>query len=131
MTIESNSGSDEFDPWQSTQIYIVLRRLNRLVLPGLAALYFIMVMAWDASYGLQIIGSLAVINVLLGGLEAVAEKSGKYIDAIYDGELDIIEHPDGLHTYLLSLDKYPERLATKKRIVFKVNRPSKPYNDSE
>ena len=128
MTTESNSEFEEASspesgrkPWLSEHAYVTLKWLNRCILPGTAALYFLLVEVWGFSNGLQVIGAIAVMNTLLGALETLAERSYDQSDAKYDGDLEIIEHPDGIHTYLLSLNSYPEHLAEKNRIIFKVN----------
>lgn len=105
----------------SDKVYNAMKQTSQIWLPALAALYFGLGQWWGFPKIEEVIGSITVVDTVLGtivvGLARSYKKSGK----AYGGDLNITEREDDV-TIELDVSKDPEVLATQDQVMFKVNR---------
>lgn len=61
----------------SNKVYDVLKIIALVVLPGLGTLYFTLAGIWGLPYGEEIMGTIAAIEVCLGGFLEYSNKQYK------------------------------------------------------
>lgn len=59
------------------KVYDVLKLIALVVLPGIGTLYFTLAGIWGLPYGEQILGTIAALEVFLGGFLEYANKQYK------------------------------------------------------
>ena len=52
----------------SNRLFNALRWIAQYLLPGVSTLYFALATIWGFGYGEQVIGTLAAVNIFLGGI---------------------------------------------------------------
>lgn len=109
-------------PFLSARSYDALKFLAQIGLPALGSLYFALAAIWGLPNSGQVVGTVTVVDGLLGALLGLSTASYKASGAKYDGEINIIEHPEK-KTFSLDLKSDPEELENKKEVVFKINPP--------
>lgn len=105
-------------PALSNKVYNGLKLLVTVLLPGAAVLYLALVGIWHFPAGEQVAGTIAAVNVFLGGLLHLSTATYNGSGAKYDGVLSYVNHADGSTLKLQSLD--PSAVATKPSVTLKV-----------
>lgn len=108
-------------PVLGDKFYNALRLLVTVVLPGLTVLYLALVGIWHFPAGEQVAGTIAAVNVFLGGLLHLSSATYSASGAKYDGVLSYVNHAEGSTLKLQSLD--PSAVATKSSVTLKVETP--------
>lgn len=116
-------------PILGDKLYNVLKVLVTLFLPGLAVLYLALVGIWHFPAGEQVAGTIAAINVFLGGLLHLSTATYNASGVAFDGVLGYVNHENGSTLKLHSLD--PNALATKSSVTLKVEPSSAPVDTSD
>ena len=107
-------------PMFSNRWYDGLKYVALVVLPAFSALYFGLGEIWGLPKVTEVIGSIAVIDTVLGMLLRSSNQNYKKSDARFDGTINKIEGEDST-LYSLNLDGDPEKvLAAKDEVLFKV-----------
>lgn len=75
-------------PILTDKVYDLLSWLVKYVLPGLGTLYFGLSEIWGFPYGVQVVGTLALVATFLGGLLFVSKKSYYDSDVRFDGRVN-------------------------------------------
>jgi len=104
----------------SNRVYDILKTAATVTLPALGALYFTLSLIWGFPRANDVVGSIAAINVFLGGLARVSTRSYNKSDSKYDGTMDV-EETDGSKKFMLNFDGDPSDLDQKKEVTFKIN----------
>lgn len=105
----------------SNKLYSKLKWGIAIVLPAISTLYFTLGSIWGLPYVSEVIGSIAALTTFLGIIVGVSSKSYYNSDARYDGSVNVYDTPHDTVLYSLDLNQEPERIITKKEIVFRVN----------
>ena len=92
-----------------------------LFLPLLGAFWFGIASIWNLDYSEQIAGTIAVLNVLLGGLAAASKKLYDVSGAKYVGVVNVTVDDAGKKIYELDMGDELDNLDKKSEITFKVN----------
>lgn len=79
----------------SNQTYDIGRNLTQYWLPATGALYFTLSEIWNLPYAIQIVGTIAAIEIFLGVVLGLSKKSYEDSDAPYDGSLVVGKDADG------------------------------------
>lgn len=104
----------------SNGVYDILKHGAQFGFPAVIALYYALSQVWGFPNAEQVMGTLAAINVFIGGLVGTSAKAYKSSGAKYDGVLDIKEENAKI-TATLNLDGPAEDLLTQSEATFKVN----------
>lgn len=107
------------------KIYDILKFLAMVVLPGLGTLYFALAGIWHLPNGEQVVGSIAAVNVFLGGIAKFSSQpasSSSDPTKTYAGVLSYVNKEDGSELHLKDLD--PSVIADEKNgeVTFKIQR---------
>jgi hypothetical protein len=95
--------------------------LSLLVLPIFATAYFGLAQIWGFPMAEQVLGTVAVIETLIGGLMRISKVQYENSDARFDGSITVSpgENED---TSNLNVSLDPAAIADKDEIVVKVKR---------
>lgn len=105
----------------SDKVYNGLKQTSQIWLPALAALYFGLGNLWGFPKIEEVIGSITVVDTVLGTIVVGLARSYKNSGKAYGGDLNILEGEDSVQIEL-DVSKDPEVLATQDQVMFKVNR---------
>lgn len=106
----------------SNTLYDRLRAVAQYWLPGLGAFYFAIANIWGLPYAEEVLGTIAAIEVLLGTVLGLSNKSyyDTVGDPVFDGQL-VVNKEDALKdTYTLELDVPLYELDGREEIVLQV-----------
>jgi hypothetical protein len=108
-------------PIFSSKVYDVLKPINAVILPGVAALYFALAGLWDLPQAEKVVGTVAAVNVFLGLLLGLSTRQFNNSDAKFDGVINIQDSITGPRVFSLELNDDPELLENKKTVTFRMN----------
>jgi hypothetical protein len=104
------------------RVYDILKPVTTTLLPGAGALYFALAGIWGFPNGEQVVGTIAAVNVFLGLFVTISSATYNRSDKKYDGDIEVVEDPDGKLTFGLGLNTVPEDLKDKQQVLFRVNK---------
>lgn len=104
----------------NNKAYDVAKKVAQIWLPAFGAAYFSLAQIWGLPSAEQVVGTVTVIDTLLGVLLGISSSSYNNSDKPYDGQMIAINKPDGGKTFSLQLDSDPLELEGKEKVVFKV-----------
>lgn len=109
----------------SDTLYNLLKRTSLFVLPALAAAYFGLAQIWGLPKAEEVVGTVAVLETLLGVLLRVSQAQYAKTDEKFDGEVvvtpDVDEDgPTGMANMNFSVD--PTAVYDKDEVLFKVKK---------
>lgn len=67
----------------SNKAFDILAFIQRKLLPGLGTLYFALVKIWGLPYGVEIVGTIAAVDVFLGTLLGISTEKYKRDQELY------------------------------------------------
>lgn len=111
---------NESKPWISNRTYDFWKYVAQIFLPAFGALYFGLSQIWGLPKGGEVVGTITVIDTFLGVLLKLSTNQYNNSEAKYDGKIDVMES-DGENT-TLGVSMNPASVASKKEVVFKVDR---------
>jgi len=91
-------------PLLSDRKYTILKHISAIGLPSVGALYFALASLWHLPNAEQVVGSIAAVNVFMGGLMGVSQASYNASDAKYSGDLLVGETVDGFKTIQVAMN---------------------------
>ena len=91
-------------PLLSDRNYTILKHISAIGLPSVGALYFALASLWHLPSAEQVVGSIAAVNVFMGGLMGAAQSSYNASDAKYAGDLLVGETVDGFKTIQVAMN---------------------------
>lgn len=109
----------------SSSVYDKLKASSLYILPALAAAYFGIAQIWGLPKAEEVVGTVAVIETLLGAMLKVSNVQYENSGAKYDGTVGIFPGgvtEEGVQTSNLNFSIDPNGVATKNEIVLKINR---------
>ena len=105
----------------SNGAYDKLLAASLYILPALAAAYFGVAQIWGLPKAAEVVGTVVVLETLIGALIRISRQQYENSDAKYDGAI-VIEPGENEHSTNLNVSLDPEAVASKKEIVVKVDR---------
>lgn len=112
----------------SNKMYDRLKYVALVILPAFSALYFGLGQIWGLPKIEEVVGTVAVIDTVLGMLLRQSNQNYKNSDERFDGHLDVIPEEDGT-AVALSVDGNPEEiLEEKNELTLKVNKDEQPID---
>lgn len=116
-------GNDPTDFTKLKPPISLVKTISYLVLPGYASIYFLLSFVWDFPAVKNVLGVFALISFSLGlYLEFKANH--------YDGQIVVMNDPDGKKTFMLEIAQDPNQLEVMKTVLFKVTNERSPgYED--
>ena len=119
MSVNLNVASTDTPGFLSDRMYSFLRFLAVILLPALGSAYFALAGIWGLPNAEEVVGTIMVVDTLLGVLVRTARKSYESDDARFDGEIEVAPDPEnGLTNLNVSLN--PEAIAGKDEILVKI-----------
>lgn len=115
-------------PKLSDKVYDILKPIVTVYLPGLSTLYFVVAQIWGLPAPEEVVGTIAAVNVFLGGILHVSTKAyNSATDSdgpVYAGSLDYSKTPDGkgLVTFNIDPNSDADTWANQEEVTFKVNK---------
>lgn len=104
------------------KFYDLLKVLALVVLPVAGALYFTLGKILDWPNVREIVGTIVVVNAVLGTLVYLSARVWMNSDIRFDGQMDIQEHDNGKVVQMAFDDENQlETLTDKKEVRFKIN----------
>lgn len=105
----------------SNKVYDRLKWVSFVLLPALGAAYFAFSQLLGLPYGVEVVGSLAILDTLLGTLLGKSTQQYQNSDARFDGSINVESFEDeGYSNLNVQLD--PAAIAGKDEVTVKVNR---------
>lgn len=103
-------------------VYDTLKYVAQVVLPAAGALYFTLSQIWGFPNGVEVVGTLAAVDLFLGVVLGISSSAYKNSDEQFDGSIDIYEDED-VKRFTLNVDGDPYEIENKDQIVLKVKTP--------
>lgn len=107
----------------NSKIYDKLKYIALVILPAFSALYFGLGEIWGLPKVTEVIGTIAVLDTVLGGFIRQSNLKYKNSDERFDGSIEVSEEDDR-KMFSLNLDSDPEKLDQKNEVVFRVDTPT-------
>lgn len=106
----------------SNKTYDALKWVAQILLPGLGALYFGLGQVWGFPNVEEVVGTITLIDIFLGGLLGFSSASYKKSDDYRDGSLTQVgSDPDtGMPHLAMTLNKTPDELMGKETVRLEV-----------
>lgn len=113
-------------PVLSDRTYNFLKWLVLIALPAASAFFVTVAALWDLNpdFVTKVVGTLTGLATLLGILIGISTASFNRMDPKYAGDLVVRNSEEGSPQLFLALDKHPDHLLGKDKIVLKVNNQS-------
>lgn len=118
---EAPVASPEPNGYLSPSNYEKLKGLSLYVLPALAAAYFGIAQIWGLPKAEEVVGTVVVLETLLGVVLGRSKAVYNASEEKYDGSIVITPSEDGMADMGISLK--PDRLERKDEILVKVKHP--------
>lgn len=109
--------------------YDVLKYIALVVLPAIGALYFGLAGIWDLPKVNEVLGTIAVLDTVLGLILKKSNDVYMQSDARFDGKIEVEEREDGGKTASMVVEGDPEQALEKQELTFKVDGPQTPVDD--
>ena len=101
----------------NNKVYTIVKWVTQYLLPGSGTLYFTLAQIWGLSYGEQVIGTIAALNIFLGVLLGIS--SASYREKGMDGQF-LIDTSGEKDIYRLDLGTHLEDLAQQQTVTLVV-----------
>jgi len=113
--------NDEYTPLFSNRVYDVLKYIALVILPAASALYFGLGEIWDLPKVTEVIGTISVLDTVLGMIIRSDNIRYRNSDARFDGKIAEVE-VKGDNNYSLDVKGDPaEVLETQEEVLLKVS----------
>jgi hypothetical protein len=107
-------------PLLNDRVYNILKFFAMILLPAVASLYYALAAIWHLPKAEEIVGSITVVDTLLGTLLGITTGQYNRSGAKYDGELVVEDRNNGKAMFSLELATDVTELDKKKEITFRV-----------
>jgi hypothetical protein len=105
----------------SSKIYDQLKFIAQVALPALGTLYFTLAGIWSLPAPEQVVGTIVAVDTFLGVLLHLSTNKYNQSEDKYAGEI-VTSETKNKKLYSLELKDSPEKLDTKKEVLFKVRK---------
>lgn len=92
--MSSNTVTTTSSPVLSNAVYDKLKFVAQVVLPALGALYFGLSEIWALPYGVEVVGTITVVDVFLGAVLQLSTKQYNHSEDKFDGALVVDSKSD-------------------------------------
>jgi len=104
-----------------TKVYDFLKFLAMVLLPAVGAAYFSLAGIWGLPNADQVVGTITVIDTLLGVLLRISTNAYDKLPEAYDGHIAIlVDEVADKKTFSLELDDDPQTLIGRDKVTFRV-----------
>lgn len=110
-------------PFLSNKSYDALKWVAQIGLPALGTLYSALALIWGFPFAEEIVGSVIALDLFLGTLLGISNRTYHRSGAKYDGELVVDTRDPKKDVYSLNLDTPLEELSGTESITLKVENP--------
>lgn len=107
---------------KSNKLYDILKWIAQVLLPASGAAYFGLAEIWGLPNADKVVGTIVVIDTLLGVLLGLSSRAYNNSEARFDGQINVEEREDGGKTASMVVDEDPEVALKKDELTFKVNK---------
>lgn len=111
-------------PLLSNSTYDLLVKLNQLVLPAMATLYFTLATIFNLPAAEQVVAAAAAFATFFGVVLGISARSYAASGAAYQGAINVTPTEDGGRMFSLELEGDPADVEFMDHVNFKVNHPS-------
>lgn len=101
------------------KLYDVLKFLALVLFPALGTAYFALAGIWGLPSAQEVVGTIVVVDTLLGTVLQISSSQYNKSDAKFDGVIGVTETADKL-SYVLNLNDDPVALKDKDEVRLKV-----------
>ena len=107
----------------SNNVYDKLKFLAQIVLPALGTLYATVSGLYKWPNTEEVVGTVMAVDAFLGILLGLSTAGYNKSDERFDGEINVVEKPDGKTIMDMQLNKHedPNDLKNEKTVLFRVN----------
>ncbi len=102
----------------SEKVYNFLKQLALVILPALAAAYFSIAQIWGLPNAEEVVGTITVIDTLMGVLLKLSSSQYNKSEEKYDGALRLVDTEDGTQLHFDQLDSHA--VMTKGAVLLKI-----------
>lgn len=110
-------------PFFSNKAYDALKWTAQIALPAAGTLYFALAVIWGLPFGEQVVGSITAVDLFLGAILGISNRTYHRSGAKYDGELVVDTRDPKKDVYSLNLDTPLEELSGTESITLKIENP--------
>lgn len=105
------------------KMYDVLKFLAQIFIPAAGTLYVALAAIFSWGYVEEVAGTIVAVDTFLGVFVAYLKIKYDASDAKFDGEINVVERPDGKTVMDMQLSKIedPSRIKDEQQVLFKVN----------
>lgn len=107
--------------WMASGLYDVLKWIALIFLPALNSAYFGLAQLWHWANTVEVMGTIAIVDTLLGALLQISKSSYNRSSARFDGAVEVVPDHEN-ETTDMNVRLQPASLETKDELVLKVNR---------
>lgn len=107
-------------PFLSNRTYNVLKLIAQIILPAAATLYFGLASIWHLPAVEQVVGTITVVDAVLGSLLGISTKKYNASPASADGQLFVTADQGGTKNVSIELAQHPDDLVDAEKFVLKV-----------
>lgn len=112
----------------SNRLYDQLKYVALVVLPAFSALYFGLGEIWDLPKVTEVIGTVAVLDTVLGIILRSSNIHYRNSDSRFDGQIEVVMEGDDEPSSLNVDDDTAEAIEVKDEVLLKVNK-DEPLNE--
>jgi len=106
-----------------SKVYDALKFLAQILVPALGTLYVALAAIYSWGHVDEVAGTVVAVDTFLGVLVSYLKLKYDASDKKYDGEINVIERPDGKTIMDMQLNKHanPADIKDEKQVLFRVN----------
>jgi hypothetical protein len=110
----------------TNRTYDSLKSVTQIVLPVLGALYFILLNFWDLPNALEVVGTIAIVDFILGAfLYAASSRYRRDNDQEAGSLRQVGRDPDtGMPHLALTITKLPDEIMAMKSVKLQIDQPA-------
>lgn len=107
--------------WMASGLYDKLKWIALIFLPAINSAYFPFAQLWNLPHTVEVMGTIAIIDTLLGALLQISKSSYNRSEARFDGAVEVVPDHEN-ETTDMNVRLQPASLETKDELVLKVKR---------
>jgi len=107
-----------------SKLYDSLKFLAQILVPALGTLYVALAAIYNWGHVDEVAGTVVAVDTFLGVLVSYLKLKYDASDDRFDGEINVVERPDGKTIMDMQLNKHadPNDLKDEKQVLFRVNK---------
>lgn len=108
--------------FMSSGVYDVAKFCALILFPAFGAAYFSLAGIWGLPNAEEVVGTVTIVDTFLGAILGLSKRAYDHSEVAYDGAIDL--KPDAENDVTnLNFRFDPTGIASKERVVLKVNKP--------